>query len=56
MLDRIFQKKKMFTIEIEDSLVYIYICMFVYVYMLAIAGQKAGPNWLKFFREPTVTL
>ena len=47
----------MFTIEIEDSLVYIYIylCVCIYVYT-ATAGQKTGPNWLKFFREPTVTL
>ena len=23
--------------------------------MLAIAGQMAGPNWMKFFREPMCT-
>ena len=27
---------------------YIYICM--YIYVLAIAGPTAGPNWLIFFR------
>ena len=24
----------------------------IYIYMLAIANQTAGPNWLTFFREP----
>ena len=49
----------------QTSKVYIYIdntdlrsntniCIFVY--MLAIAGQTAGQNWLTFFREPMGTL
>ena len=28
---------------------YINICLFLY--MLAIAGRTAGPNWLKYFEE-----
>ena len=29
--------------------------IYLYVYMLAIAGKTAGPNWLNCFREPTGT-
>ena len=25
--------------------------IYLYIYMLAIAGQTAGPNWLNFFEE-----
>ena len=25
--------------------------IYMYIYMLAIAGQTAGPNWLNFFEE-----
>ena len=30
--------------------------MYIYIYMLAIAGQTAGPNWLNFLRELGGTL
>ena len=30
--------------------------MFEYIYMLAIASQTVGPNWLTFFRKPKGTL
>ena len=26
--------------------------LYIYIYMLAIAGQTAGANWLNIFREP----
>ena len=30
---------------------YIYLYIFIYIYILAIAGQTAGPNRLKYFEE-----
>ena len=29
-----------------------YVYIYLNIYLLAIAGQTAGPNWLTFFREP----
>ena len=29
--------------------------IYIYIYMLAIAGQTAGANWLNIFREPIST-
>ena len=47
-------KEKMFTIEIEYGCEAPWkpsICIYLYlfIYLLAIAGQTAGPNWLNFF-------
>ena len=38
--------KKLNIISILDETNLVYI-----IYILAIAGQSAGPNWLKFFKE-----
>ena len=32
-----------------DSVPCMYVCVYIYLYMLAIAGQTAGPNGLTFF-------
>ena len=43
MFERNIHKIKLFT--------HIFVNVYLYIYMLAIAGQTTGPNWLTLFEE-----